>query len=192
MKVTPTDTLPEVLIIEPVVFGDSRGFFMESWQAVRYSDNGIGGPFVQDNLSRSARGVLRGLHFQHPKAQGKLVQVLEGEVFDVAVDIRVGSPRVGRWAGVRLSGENFRQLYVPPGFAHGFCVLSDSALFTYKCTEFYHPEHEQTVRWNDPQLGVDWPLEGEPRLSAKDEAGHTLEELRTRSGLPHYIDGLGQ
>jgi dTDP-4-dehydrorhamnose 3,5-epimerase len=133
--------LPGVLLVEPKVFGDGRGFFYESYQQRRYAEAGIPGPFVQDNVSRSARGTLRGLHFQHPRAQGKLVSVLAGAVFDVAVDIRRGSPTFARWFGVELSGENKRQLWVPPGFAHGFCVLSETADFAYKCTDYYAPEH---------------------------------------------------
>ena len=166
MKVTPTE-LPEVLIVEPRVFGDARGHFYESFHAARYAEAGIRGPFVQDNHSRSVRGTLRGLHFQEPRAQGKLVQVLRGKVYDVAVDVRRGSPRFGRWVGVELSDEQPRQLWVPPGFAHGFCVLSDGADFFYKCTELYAPECERSVAWNDPAIGIRWPI-AEPILSAKD------------------------
>ena len=153
-------SIPEVVLIEPNVFGDARGFFMESFSVARYAAAGIAGPFVQDNVSRSRRGVLRGLHLQNPHAQGKLVSVLEGEVFDVAVDVRVGSPTFGRWVGEYLSAENHRQLYVPAGFAHGFVVTSDDALFSYKCTEYYRPETERTVRWDDPAIGVEWPVYG--------------------------------
>ena len=186
MRVVPTD-LPDVLVVEPRVFGDHRGYFLETFQARRYAEAGIPGPFVQDNLSFSQRGVLRGLHYQHPHAQGKLVWVLQGEVFDVAVDIRRGSPTFGRWVGVRLSGENKRQLWIPPGFAHGFCVLSETALFTYKCTDYYAPEDEGTVRWDDPDLGIEWPVE-EPALSAKDAAAPMLAEIPVER-LPPYGEG---
>jgi dTDP-4-dehydrorhamnose 3,5-epimerase len=172
MKVTATE-LPEVLIIEPKVHGDARGFFYESFQALRYLEAGVTGPFVQDNLSRSAKGTLRGLHFQEPKAQGKLVQVLRGSVFDVAVDVRRGSPRFGRWVGVELSETTPRQLWIPAGFAHGFCVLSDSADFFYKCTELYAPEAERSIAWNDPSIGIRWPVV-DPLLSAKDRAAPSL------------------
>ena len=172
MKVTPTE-LPEVLLIEPRVHGDSRGFFYESFQVSRYADAGIQGTFVQDNLSRSAKGTLRGLHFQEPRAQGKLVQVLRGTVFDVAVDVRKGSPRFGRWVGVELCESSPRQLWIPPGFAHGFCVLSESADFFYKCTEVYVPEAERAIAWNDPQIGIRWPV-SEPLLSNKDRAAPML------------------
>ncbi len=171
IKVTPT-RLPEVLIIEPRVFGDERGFFTESWNQRAFTDaTGVADAFVQDNHSRSAHGVLRGLHFQIIKPQGKLVRVVSGRVFDVAVDMRRSSPRLGHWAGVELSAENKRQLWVPPGFAHGFLVLSDSADFLYKTTEYYAPEHERALRWDDPHVGVQWPLEtlgAAPGLSAKD------------------------
>jgi dTDP-4-dehydrorhamnose 3,5-epimerase len=156
MKVTATE-LPGVLVIEPAVFADERGFFKETYSGIRYPESGVSGTFVQDNVSRSARGVLRGLHFQHPHGQGKLVTVLEGEVFDVAVDVREGSPTFGRWVGERLSAENHRQLWIPPGFAHGFLTLSESALFAYKCTDYYHPETERTIRWDDPDVAVAWP-----------------------------------
>jgi dTDP-4-dehydrorhamnose 3,5-epimerase len=173
MKIVASE-LPEVLIIEPKVHGDTRGFFYESFQAARYAAAGITGAFVQDNLSRSARGTLRGLHFQEPRAQGKLVQVLRGSVFDVAVDVRRGSPRFGRWVGIELSETVPRQLWIPPGFAHGFCVLSDSADFFYKCTELYAPEAERSIAWDDPQIGIRWPL-SEPLLSSKDRTAPTLE-----------------
>ena len=182
MKVTETD-LPGVLRIEPQVFGDARGFLYESWSASRYADAGISGPFVQDTVSRSGRGTLRGLHLQHPHGQGKLVDVLVGEVFDVAVDVRVGSPHFGQWCGVLLSESNRCQLYIPPGFAHGFCVVSETALFSYKCTERYHPETEIAVAWNDPDIGFRWPIAA-PMLSTKDRAGQTLNALRDR--LPRY------
>ncbi len=169
--------LDGVLVIEPQVFGDSRGFFFESWHLERYRHLGVPETFVQDNVSRSVRGTLRGLHVQEPYGQGKLIQVLEGEVFDVAVDVRVGSPTFGRWVGERLSGENHLQIYIPPGFAHGFCVLSDSALFAYKCTELYHPETELSIAWNDPAIAIDWPI-SEPTLSRRDAEAAQL------SGVP--------
>lgn len=183
MKVTAT-ALPGVLVVEPQVFGDARGFFLESWNRRRYAAAGIDVDFVQDNLSRSARGVLRGLHFQYPHPQGKLVSVLEGEVYDVAVDIRPGSPDFGRWAAVTLSAQNRRQFYVPPGFAHGFCVVSEYALFAYKCTDFYAPEAEGSVRWDDPDLGIPWPVRA-PRLSAKDAAAARLADWPA-ARLPPY------
>lgn len=168
--------LPGVVIIEPKVFGDARGYFMESFQAARYDEAGIATPFVQDNLSFSRRGILRGLHLQNPRPQGKLVQVLQGEVFDVAVDVRVGSPTFGQWEGVMLSAENARQYYVPPGFAHGFVVTSDTALFAYKCTDYYMPQSELSILWNDPDIGIDWPIV-EPQLSGKDAAGVRLADI---------------
>ncbi len=174
MKITPSE-LEEVLLIEPVVHGDQRGFFMETYQRERYRAAGIP-DFVQDNLSRSARGVLRGLHFQHPTGQGKLVSVLAGEVYDVAVDIRPDSPTFGRWVGYTLSAENKRQLWVPVGFAHGFEVTSEWALFAYKVTSFYDPKSEVAVRWNDPDLGIPWPLP-EPVVSAKDQQAPQLREI---------------
>jgi dTDP-4-dehydrorhamnose 3,5-epimerase len=174
---------PEVLIIEPKVFGDTRGFFMETFQADRYATNGITTALVQDNLSRSTRGVLRGLHFQNPRPQGKLVTVLRGSVLDVAVDIRVGSPTFGRHQVVELNDENRRQLWIPRGFAHGFLVLSESADFFYKCDEFYSPADEITLRWNDPALGIDWRIDA-PRVSARDSQARTLAELAGR--LPRY------
>lgn len=175
MQVTKTE-LPGVLMIDPVVHGDDRGFFIETFNEKRYADAGISLPFVQDNMSRSARGTLRGLHLQNPHAQGKLVSALEGVVFDVAVDLRVGSPNFGEWVGVELSEQNRRQLYVPPGFAHGFCVTSEFATFSYKCTDLYHPECEVAVAYNDPRIGARWPVEN-PKLSAKDAAASTLEQL---------------
>ncbi|HLF96122.1 MAG TPA: dTDP-4-dehydrorhamnose 3,5-epimerase [Methylococcaceae bacterium] len=168
--------LPGVLLFEPKVFGDARGWFFESWNRRCYAENGLDVDFVQDNLSSSGCGILRGLHFQNPQPQGKLVQVLQGEVFDVAVDIRRGSPTFGRWAGATLSAENRHQLYVPEGFAHGFCVRSERALFSYKCTGYYAAEHEFSLRWDDPELAIDWPI-GAPQLSAKDREGRTLREL---------------
>jgi dTDP-4-dehydrorhamnose 3,5-epimerase len=175
MQIFETD-LPGVLIIEPKVFGDQRGFFLETFQAQRYEQAGIPGPFVQDNLSFSRRGVLRGLHFQNPNSQGKLVYALQGEVFDVAVDIRRGSPTYGRWVGCTLSAENKRQLWVPTGFAHGFCVVSETALFAYKCTEYYNPSGEVSIRWDDPVIGIDWPVSA-PKLSAKDKAAPRLDAI---------------
>lgn len=170
MKIIET-VLPGVLIIEPKVFGDHRGFFLESFQVERYRQAGIDLPFVQDNHSRSQRGVLRGLHYQVQQAQGKLLRVTAGEVYDVAVDLRRSSPTFGRWVGIHLSAENKRQLWVPEGFAHGFLVLSEFAEFLYKTTDYYAPEHERCIRWDDPTLAIDWPLDGAPQLSAKDQAG---------------------
>jgi dTDP-4-dehydrorhamnose 3,5-epimerase len=185
MKVIET-TLPGVLIIEPQVHGDARGFFVETWHAQRYAEHGLPERFVQDNHSRSSRGVLRGLHYQLQQPQGKLVRVALGEVFDVAVDIRRGSPSFGQWAGVRLSGENHRQFYVPPGFAHGFCTLSETADFLYKCTDYYHPQSERGVLWNDPDIGIEWP-ELDVRLSDKDRDNRQLRELG--DDLPVYEAG---
>jgi len=176
MKILETD-IPGVLIVEPEVHGDPRGWFLESWQAERYAAAGIPGPFVQDNLALSRHGILRGLHVQHPHAQGKLVQVLQGEVFDVAVDIRRDSPTFGRWVGVLLSGDNHRQFWVPPGFAHGYMVTGDQALFAYKCTDFYHPESEFSIRWDDPDLAIDWPVVGPPQLSEKDRDASLLRDI---------------
>ncbi|HVW04222.1 MAG TPA: dTDP-4-dehydrorhamnose 3,5-epimerase [Vicinamibacterales bacterium] len=177
--------LDGVLVIEPKVFGDSRGFFFEAWHLERYRDLGVPGTFVQDNVSRSVRGTLRGLHVQEPYAQGKLVQVLDGEVFDVAVDVRVGSPTFGRWVGERLSSENHRQMYVPPGFAHGFCVLSESALFSYKCTELYHPETEICIAWDDATVGIAWPITAERLLSPKDATARLLDDI-PKQQLPRW------
>lgn len=181
MKVMETN-LPGVLIIESQVFGDSRGFFYEAWQKKRYEDIGIREEFVQDNVSFSTQGVLRGLHYQHPQEQGKLVSVLQGEVYDVAVDIRVGSPTYGKWTGVLLSGENHRQLWIPQGFAHGFCVVSESAYFTYKCTDLYTPAAEGGILWNDPDIGIEWPLT-EVILSDKDKHYPRLKDV-ARIHLP--------
>lgn len=176
MKVFPT-ALPEVLLIEPKVFGDERGFFFESFnQRVLAEQAGIAEPFVQDNHSRSARNVLRGLHYQIRHAQGKLVRVVAGEVFDVAVDVRKSSPDFGRWVGFNLSAENKRMAWIPAGFAHGFMVLSDYAEFLYKTTDYWMPEHERCIRWDDPDIGVAWPLREAPVLSAKDQAGKPLRE----------------
>ena len=164
--------LPGMIILEPKVFGDPRGFFFESFNARSFADaTGLQREFVQDNHSRSAKGVLRGLHYQVQQAQGKLVRVTTGEVYDVAVDLRRSSPTFGKWAGNLLSAENKRQLWVPEGFAHGFVVLSEFAEFLYKTTDYYAPEHERCIRWDDPTLAIDWPLDGAPQLSAKDQAG---------------------
>lgn len=172
VRFIPT-VLDGVVLIEPAAFADERGFFLESWHRARYAEVGVPLDFVQDNVSRSQQGTLRGLHLQEPYGQGKLVQVLEGEVFDVAVDVRLGSPTFGCWVGERLSASNHRQIYIPPGFAHGFCVVSPSALFAYKCTEFYHPETEFGIAWNDPDLGITWPTTS-PILSKKDAGAPTL------------------
>ena len=169
--------LPGVLVIEPRVFGDARGYFKETWQRARYDSADVAAEFVQDNLSRSRQGTLRGLHFQLRRPQGKLVQVFRGEVFDVAVDVRRGSPTFGRWDGIVLSETNHRQLYVPPGFAHGFCVLSETADLFYKCTDYYDPQDERTLLWNDPAVAVEWPLAGAPVLSEKDQRGSPLDKL---------------
>lgn len=173
-------SLPGVKIFEPKVFEDRRGFFMETWNASRYAEWGISADFVQDNLSLSARGILRGLHYQQPNPQGKLVYVLLGEVFDVAVDIRCGSPTFGQWTGVSLSAQNRRQLYIPEGFAHGFCVVSEMALFAYKCTEFYLPANDKGICWNDPELNIQWPIV-EPTLSAKDKQQPQLKDIPVES-----------
>ena len=167
--------IPDVVLIEPQVFGDARGFFFESFNQKTFNEaTGTNHPFVQDNHSRSSQGVLRGLHYQIQQPQGKLVRVARGKVWDVAVDIRKSSPTFGQWVGAELSEDNQHQLWVPPGFAHGFVVLSESADFLYKTTDYYAPEHERCIAWNDPQLGIRWPYEGEPRLSAKDAQGLAL------------------
>ncbi|AOZ13588.1 dTDP-4-dehydrorhamnose 3,5-epimerase [Pseudomonas lundensis] len=176
MKTTPLD-IPDVVRFEPKVFGDDRGFFFESFNHRQFEDAiGRSVQFVQDNHSRSVKGVLRGLHYQLHRAQGKLVRVVHGEVFDVAVDIRRSSPTFGKWVGSYLSAENKHQLWVPEGFAHGFVVLSDSAEFLYKTTDYYAPEHERCISWNDPAIGIDWPLKGEPALSGKDRQGKCLAD----------------
>ena len=173
-----------LLVLEPKVFGDARGFFMESFNARTFADlTGVKADFVQDNHSRSGRGVLRGLHYQVQQPQGKLVRVAQGWVFDVAVDLRRASPSFGKWYGVELSGENHRQFWVPAGFAHGFYVLSDSADFLYKTTDYYAPQHERSLAWNDATVGVQWPLQGEPLLSAKDLAGKPLGQCEVFEGL---------
>ena len=176
--------LTDVVLVEPDVFRDSRGLFLETHHQEKYAAGGIGVRFVQDNYSRSIRGTLRGLHYQRAHPQGKLVSVLEGAVFDVAVDIRRGSPTFGRWMGLELSAENGRQLYLPPGLAHGFCVLTETAGFYYKCTEFYAPADERGIIWNDPGLKIDWPFAA-PLLSAKDSAYKTLAEIMP-DDLPLY------
>lgn len=173
MRLIATD-LPDVLLIEPKVFGDERGFFFESWNRRTLAELGLDLEFVQDNHSRSARNVLRGLHYQLEHAQGKLVRAIQGEVFDVAVDLRRSSPTFGRWAGFTLSAANKRMAWIPPGFAHGFCVTSDYAEFLYKTTDYWYPEHERSLRWDDPQLAIPWPLAGDPLLAAKDQAGQSL------------------
>ncbi|MDD2059378.1 dTDP-4-dehydrorhamnose 3,5-epimerase [Pseudomonas sp. GD03860] len=176
MNVIPT-ALPGVLILEPKVFGDARGFFYESFNARTFEQHtGVATQFVQDNHSASGRGVLRGLHYQLENTQGKLVRVTRGEVLDVAVDIRRSSPCFGQWVAVRLSADNYRQLWVPEGFAHGFAVLSESAEFLYKTTDYYNPSAERCIRWDDPDLAIDWQLDGPPQLSAKDQAGQWLKD----------------
>ena len=177
MKATPL-AIPDVVLIEPKVFGDARGFFFESYNARAFAQaTGLDLNFVQDNHSRSARGVLRGLHYQLKQPQGKLVRVVRGSVYDVAVDVRKSSPTFGRWVGVELSESNQRQLWVPAGFAHGFLVTSESADFLYKTTDYYAPEHERCIAWNDPAIGIEWPLDGgAPALSAKDRQGVTLAQ----------------
>jgi len=175
MKAIPT-RLPQVLLIEPKVFGDSRGFFFESWNEREFERAGITARFVQDNHSRSARGVLRGLHYQIRQPQGKLVRVVEGEIFDVALDIRRSSPNFGKWESARLSARSKNMLWIPVGFAHGFCVISDFAEVLYKTTDFYSPEHERSILWNDPDLGISWPLDADPILSAKDSRAPRLRD----------------
>jgi dTDP-4-dehydrorhamnose 3,5-epimerase len=169
--------IPDLVILEPKVFGDERGFFYESFNARRFTElTGVAAEFVQDNHSKSSRGVLRGLHYQISQPQGKLVRVVAGEVFDVAVDIRKSSPTFGKWVGVHLSAENRRMAWIPPGFAHGFLVLSESAEFLYKTTDYWAPEHERSILWNDPAIGIDWPFAGEPALSPKDRIGTMLSD----------------
>jgi dTDP-4-dehydrorhamnose 3,5-epimerase len=182
MRTVPTD-LTGVVLIEPVVHRDTRGFFLETYNERRYREAGITATFVQDNHSRSTRGTVRGLHFQVRRMQGKLVRAVAGEMFDVAVDVRRGSPTFGRWVGAHLSAENFRQIYIPPGFAHGFCVLSDVGEVEYKCTALYEAADELVIAWNDPRIGVEWPT-SEPLLSAKDKAAPRLSEVLDR--LPAY------
>jgi dTDP-4-dehydrorhamnose 3,5-epimerase len=180
---TITTELPGVLIIEPEVHRDARGFFVETYQQRKYAEIGIPGPLVQDNHSHSVRGTLRGLHAQCLSPQGKLVRAVQGEMFDVAVDIRRGSPTFGRWVGVVLTGDNFRQLWIPPGFAHGFCVLSDRVDVEYKCSDFYQASDELSIRWNDPAIGITWPLR-DPLLSEKDATAPRLAEVVDR--LPEF------
>jgi dTDP-4-dehydrorhamnose 3,5-epimerase len=176
--------LPGVLILEPKVFPDDRGYFLETWNSTRYEQAGIPGPFVQDNISFSTKWILRGLHFQYPQSQGKLIQVLSGEVMDIVVDIRVGSPTYSQWIGEVLSESNHRQMYVPPGFAHGYCVTSEAAHFSYKCTDFYNPATEHGIIWNDPDIGIEWPI-AEPILSPKDNAYPRLKDLEPEN-LPRF------
>ena len=177
MKIVET-SIPDLVVIEPQVFGDDRGFFLESWSEPKFSVLGLDLTFVQDNHSRSAKGVLRGLHFQNPNPQGKLVRVTAGRVWDVAVDLRRSSPTFGKWEGVELSAANKRMFWVPPGFAHGFLSLEDGTDFLYKCTATYEPANEHSLLWNDPALGIDWPLDGiEPQLAVKDQGGKPLAEI---------------
>ena len=182
MKFLETE-LPGVILIEPRVFRDVRGFFLETYHELKFCEGGISVHFVQDNHSRSAKGTLRGLHLQRTRLQGKLIRVIEGEIYDVAVDVRTGSRHFGKWVGLTLSSENFRQLYIPPGFAHGFVVTSESAQVEYKCTDFYAPDDELTIAWNDPQIGIEWPVD-EPLLSGKDQSGRRLADVLEL--LPHY------
>jgi len=182
MNFVPTE-LPGVIIVEPRVFSDDRGFFLEVYHQKKFAEGGIPVSFVQDNHSKSCQGTLRGLHLQRTRAQGKLVRAIEGEIFDVAVDVRRGSPTFGKWVGVNLSSENFKQLYVPPGFAHGFYVLSEMAQVEYKCTDFYAPEDELTILWSDATLGIIWPTSA-PILSSKDSRGQSLNDAL--SLLPQY------
>jgi dTDP-4-dehydrorhamnose 3,5-epimerase len=178
MRFTPQG-IPDVILIEPDVHRDARGFFLETWHQRKYAEGGVSGPFVQDNHSHSRRGTLRGLHAQIHHPQGKLVRVVEGEVFDVAVDIRRGSATFGRWVGDRLSGRNLRQLWIPPGFAHGFCVLSEVVHLEYKCTDFYDPADEIAIAWNDPEIAIAWPMV-DPTLSARDAAAPRLADVIDR------------
>ena len=174
--------VPDVILVEPPVFKDARGFFLETYHAKKYAKGGIAEKFVQCNRSHSVKGILRGLHFQLAHPQGKLVSVIEGEIFDVAVDVRKGSPSFKQWVGLTLSGDNFKQLYLPPGFAHGFCTLSESVQFQYQCTDFYNPTDEMGIRWNDPDLNIQWPLT-EPTISDKDGALPFIKEIINK--LPH-------
>jgi dTDP-4-dehydrorhamnose 3,5-epimerase len=183
MKIIPT-RLSEVLLIEPMVFGDRRGYFLETYQRERYAAAGVDADFVQDNISFSQGTILRGLHFQNPQGQAKLVQVLEGEIFDVAVDVRRGSPTFGQWASAKLSSAKARQLFIPKGFAHGFCVLSEAALFMYKCSDYYAPNSERGICWNDPDLAIDWPVKA-PMLSDRDNTFARLKDLPPEQ-LPVY------
>jgi dTDP-4-dehydrorhamnose 3,5-epimerase len=175
MKFSPSSVLPEVIIIEPQLFRDHRGYFMETYHQEKFLSAGIEVRFVQDNQSQSSRGTLRGLHYQIQRPQGKLVRAIRGEIYDVCVDIRRSSPRFGKWFGTVLTDENKRAMYIPPNFAHGFCVLSDTAEFSYKCTDFYFPDYERAIRWNDPDLAIDWPIQ-EPILSEKDASCPLLRD----------------
>ncbi len=177
--------LPGVVLVQPTVHRDARGFFLETYHERRYRESGISGPFVQDNQSRSEKGTLRGLHGQLRQPQAKLVRAVIGEIFDVAVDVRLGSPTFGKWSGAHLTGDNFHQLYVPEGFVHGFCVLSETALVEYKCSRLYAPDDEYVVRWDDPEIGIDWPITA-PRLGARDANAPCLAELRDQGRLPRY------
>ena len=179
MKVIPTE-IPDVVVLEPIIYADSRGHFLETYNEQSFEALGIAERFVQDNQSYSRRGVLRGLHFQVDRAQGKLVRAVAGEVFDVAVDLRKESATFGKWAGTRLSSMNHQMIWIPKGFAHGFYTLSESAEVAYKVTDFYAPQHEQTLLWNDPDVAIQWPLKGEPILSDKDRAGIRLKEIRSQ------------
>jgi dTDP-4-dehydrorhamnose 3,5-epimerase len=189
VRVVKTE-IPGVLVIEPDVHADGRGFFLETYHAEKYAACGIDGPFVQDNHSRSTLGTLRGLHLQLRRPQGKLVRVIEGEVYDVAVDVRRGSPTFGKWVAITLTGDNFRQCYIPPGFAHGFCVVSPIAQVEYKCTDLYDAASELGIAWNDPALGIPWPVR-EPLLSARDQQHPTLAELADRLPLFAATPTLG-
>jgi dTDP-4-dehydrorhamnose 3,5-epimerase len=182
--------LPGVLVVEPAVHQDARGFFLETYHRDKYRDGGLDAVFVQDNHSRSGRGTLRGLHAQRTRPQGKLVRAVRGTIFDVAVDVRRGSPTFGHWHGEELSGDDFRQLWIPPGFAHGFCVLSEVAEVEYKCTEIYLPEDEMTIAWDDPQIGVAWPLDDAPTLSGRDAAAPPLADWIDR--LPVFPDAAAR
>jgi dTDP-4-dehydrorhamnose 3,5-epimerase len=187
VKIQSHPVLPDVLVVDPDVHKDDRGFFLETWHERKFREGGLPAAFVQDNHSFSQRGTLRGLHSQLRRPQGKLVRAVVGEIFDVAVDIRPGSPTFGTWAGEILSGENFRQLWVPPGFAHGFCVLSETAHVLYKCTAPYDREDEITIAWNDPQIGIAWPVD-DPRLSPRDLAAPKLAEILQRLAVPDKSD----
>ena len=176
MKIHPTK-LNGVVVIEPELFSDARGYFLETYNAKAFAEAGIGEPFVQDNQSKSKRGVLRGLHYQQEKAQGKLIRVLAGEIFDVAVDLRPDSSTFGKWSGFNLSAREQKTVWIPKGFAHGFYTLSETAEVAYKVTDFYSPQHDRVILWNDPDLAIRWPLHGEPILSEKDKAGHFFREL---------------
>lgn len=186
----PETPLPGVLVVEPVVHRDPRGFFLETYHRSKYHGGGIDEIFVQDNHSRSTRGTLRGLHAQRTRPQGKLVRAVRGRIFDVAVDVRRASPTFAHWTGAELSEDNFRQLWIPPGYAHGFCVLSEVAEVEYKCTEIYVPEDEITIAWNDPRIGIEWPLDGEPLLSERDRVAPSIEDWLDR--LPVYPDAAAR